>query len=188
MTSLQKFIAAAFANSMAADAKYITTLLEQRNPGPNSAGSFWDKPQTVESIIESAAHAEEMNVGALQFQDCKYFRLPLSGTIGVVGIDTLPAGTKLMLLDPKGTIGTPNGGVEAYYTVQAEELGKLSRVSWSLLIIGTDNGESVVFTIHPGPTFARSKNQDNPELVNKMVTKEEAQALGITIVKLQKVG
>jgi len=168
--------------------KYIAELLSQRNPGPTSAGSFWDKPQTVESIIESAAHAEEVDVGPLKFQDCRYFRLPLSGTIGVVSTDSVPAGTKLMLLDPKGTIGTPNGGVEAYWTTSAEELAKLSKVSWSLLIIGTDNGESVVFTIHPGPTFARSKNQDNPELVNKMVTKEEAQALGITIVKLQKVG
>lgn len=185
MNPIQELIRAAIINSALNDVQYLAGIFKQRNPGPDAAGSFWAHEQTPNDIINYAARAEEVDVGNLKFGDCRYFRLPCPGTVGVVGLDTLSDGTMLELLDPKGTVGTAGGGVEACFKVDQSELDKLAKVTFTMLIVGFELDKPVVFTMHPGPVFGRSASQNDPALVGQKVTVLEAKKLGLTIAKLQ---
>lgn len=162
---------------------HVEKTLGERNPGPNQAGSTFTTPQTVDSIKAACDKAVEVDVGSLKFGECRYFRLPIPGKVGVVALDSLDQSLLVDLKDPKGTLGTEGGSVEVYLRQDQSEVDR-SQVDYTMLVIGKEGEDFEVFTFHPGPVVPRPKAVNDASLLNKTVTVAEALKLGFTIGKL----
>jgi hypothetical protein len=169
-------------------ADYLNSVISMRSPtSEDRAGSFFDTEVGTHEIMEAAERAEVYTPGEGQsLPICKYFRLPLPGTVGMVDLDTLPEGATLNLEDPKGTVGTEGGGVSCVY--RGEGVDNLARADFSVLILGPseeDESKLCVWTIHPGDTTPRPGDAVNdPKHVGRTVTVDEAKALGFVLAKV----
>lgn len=136
-------ISAAIAATRIVAPGYFEKCLAQRCSG---AGSSY--PLTVEELEkalltapwEPYAHPDVM-------QGCSAFRAPLAGTFGLVDLRSVPAETPVTLADPKGT-----GFVECEV-----EGAKLAPVDFTVIILGQEKDQEVVFTFHPGDPVRPSR-------------------------------
>lgn len=158
---------------------YFESTLEQRLPG--GAGSILDEldgkdvttVSDLEDAVRSADWTEYANCPNLM-DGCKAYRTPCTGRYGIVELDDLSDDTELVLDDRKNT------GV-----VSATVKGKVGReVDFAVLIIGPEQGEDVVFTIHPGDPVLPSKVSATDRHHGEIVTVKVAKALGLTTAKI----
>lgn len=163
-------ISAAIAATRRLAPGYFDACLTQRCSG---AGSSYDLgPEALESRLVGAEWEpfEHPDIMA----GCSAFRAPIAGTFGLVKLDTLPEDAILTLIDPKGT-----GFVEAECPSGAPR----EAVGFTVIILGQEKGEEVVFTFHPGDPIRPSRLPAEGRAGSK-VTAREAKALGFTWAKL----
>jgi hypothetical protein len=164
-------IAAAFKNT---SPEYLTQCLEQRNPGPDAKGSFFDETQTVESLV--AASWEEYSHPNI-LSPAIGFRAKLPGTVGIVDLATLHASTPVVL---NGKETDPDLDITGSVKLAKEDLPKSE---YTTLLIEPDNGKEVVSTFFPGdPTpFSRIKDR---KLIGKQMNVALALQMGIRYGKI----
>ena len=172
---------------------YLQQVLDSRNPGhPSQKGSVWmasidDKEDLLRVISQEEVEEFVPEGGGFvprADRPCRYIRVAIYGYLGVMPLADLPPETEVVLLDPKGTCGTPGGGVQAHLPNGGEKLG-VER--WATFILGpndTPEGEYILWTCHPGAP-ARYTPVDRPDLVGKTVTVREAIEFGLTGVNLR---
>jgi hypothetical protein len=125
---------------------YFEKCLVQRTSG--SGSSYRNlTPETLEQALlgtswEPFDHPDVM-------AGCHAFKAPLPGTFGLVDLSTLPVDSLVFLADPKDT-----GFVEAEV-----EGTKGGQVAFTVIILGTEQGEEIVFTFHPGDPIRPSRMQ-----------------------------
>ena len=151
---------------------------------PRQVGSRFAARQTEATLIAFAAFAKEFTPpDGVGVEGCHYYKLPIDGLVRMVALADIPQDWRVLLTDPKRTVGTNGGGVSAEITdaimvCANPEIGLVSRTS--TLIIGPDNGAEVVYTVHPGEPIARPAAANDPKLVGQRVTVAEARKLGLT--------
>jgi len=123
---------------------YFEKCLVQRTSGAGSGYSNFT-PEALEAALlgatwETFNHPDVM-------EGCHAFKAPLPGTFGLVDLSTLPVDNLVFLADPKGT-----GFVEAEV-----EGSKGGQVAFTVIILGTEQGEEIVFTFHPGDPIKPSR-------------------------------
>ena len=116
---------------------------------------------------------------------CRYFRAPISGLLGVVPLTSLDQDVLVQIADPKGTCGSPGGGVEAHLPYGGDKLGEVDHSTFILGPAQTDDGEYILWTAHPGDPAPRYVPVDRPEFIGVTMTAQEAMGLGLTMVNLR---
>lgn len=162
-------ISAAIAATRRLAPGYFEKCLAQRCGGAGS--SYTLSPEALEQALQGAAWEpyEHPNV----MKGCSAFRAPLVGTFGLIALASVPEDARVVLADPKGT-----GFVEAECAgAQAETVG------FSVIILGEEQGEEIVFTFHPGDPIQPSRLPAEGR-VGQVVTAKEARDLGFTWAKV----
>ena len=174
---------------------YMKKSLEQRNPGPNSAGSTFHTQTSFEDL--KSANWKPANDPAIQSPG-EGFVAPISGMLGIAKLDELPQ-TARVLLRPahKGQAKIREG--EFAGQVPAEVAANLTddqrtQVDFTTLIIGPDREnpeKTVVWTFFPGPATFKFKEIPFTQLQEKFgetgdsisITVKDAIALGFQYCK-----
>jgi len=186
----------------ATDPKYLTGVLESRTPfHPNQKGSCWIEEFSVGTLIDrientyTTPEPEEFTPEGGGYtpvpnHPCRYLRVDIEGWLGVMPLSDLDPETLVILLDPKGTCGSPGGGVQAHLVNGGKKLGW---EEFSTFILGPDTDRTledgthpyVLWTAHPGAPTGRYQPLDRADLVGKTVTAKEALELGLQSVNLR---
>lgn len=175
MNNISMRIEIAIANIARLAGEYWAKTLAQRaGANPLAAGSIYDgaTAEDVERMVRSAAWEPYSHPAVMA--DCTAFRAQLPGRMGIVELSKLDPATPVVLDDRKGT-----GAVSA--TVKGVR-GEVT--DFSVLILGKEQGEEVIFTFHPGDPVRPSQVKTEPGLHGKQVTVEEAMKLGLLTAKI----
>ena len=140
----------------ATPAEYMAKSLEQRNPGPLSAGSTFHSPQTLNSLCQIQWERYED-------PDCEEtaisFRGSLPGKLGIAQLSNIDPETTVYLRPAHKGQHIIEEEDSPYWGEPATELvGDLSQVNldvdYTTLILGRDENSStgyVFWTLFPGP-------------------------------------
>ena len=158
----------------AIDAGYFASTLNQRLPA-TGAGSIVDGFDSAEELEKALRNAEWEGYSheALAAGTIGFKTYGITGRIGIVDIDSLPADQMVTLDDRKNT-----GIVSA--TVQGV-LG--AQIGYTVAILGDENGQEVLFTIHPGDPVMPSKVPAK-DLHGVTVSRDEALKMGLVTAKI----
>jgi hypothetical protein len=177
------------------DIEYMESSLQQRNPGPKSAGSTFSSLVTFDDL--KFADWQPSKDPAIKSPALGY-TAAIPGLLGIAKLDTLSLNKKVVLQPAhKGKAkikeGPDAGKVPAECATNLSDSDRQS-VDFTTLIIGPNKeGKHVVYTFFPGPaTFKfkeipidRIKDQLGypPETERIVVTVKEAIALGYNYCK-----
>jgi hypothetical protein len=156
--------------------EYFEKTLEQRLP-QNGAGSIVRglyQADELEAALRGA-NWETYSHPALLAETEAFITKDIQGQLGLVDLVDLPADAIVRLDDRKDT-----GKVSAVYT------GRRGKdVDFTVLILGREEGEEVVFTFHPGDPIRPSQVQATPGLHGREVTVSKALGMGLEIAKIE---
>lgn len=155
---------------------YFEKTLGQRSSfSKKAAGSFYDLyPEMLEAMLLAAPW--EIYSHPAVSPECTAFKAPFTpGRLGVADLRSLPSDAIVTLDDRKdtGKVSAVVKGVrgrEEYFTV---------------LILGPEQGEEVIFTFHPGDPVRPSQVQVEPGMHGQQVTVAEALAMGLETAKIE---
>jgi len=188
------FIQQAFDNT---DTAYMNKSLEQRNPGPNSAGSTFDAHTTFEDL--KFADWKELDDPAIKAPGLGFVSTQFGGTLGITEIYNLPL-EQTVILQPahKGqaiiTTGANAGSCPAECVATLSQ-SQRKKVDFTTLILGPHPDvameDKVVWTFFPGPATFTFKEIPFEDLQKHYGTSEkqiritaaEAIVLGYNFVK-----
>lgn len=176
-SALTMTVLSAISNTKSALPDYWNNTLKQRLM-TNGAGSVFcfDEVSDLEKAILEVNDWEEYKHESI-VPNCKgYITKQLTGELGIVKIADLPEDIKLSLEDRKGT-GNVSAVVSGLDFNRPEE-------SYTVLIIGQDNGIDVVFTLHPGAPIRPSAVKVESVDLNKNYSKQEMLDLGLDYAKI----
>lgn len=167
-------VAAAIDAIKAINSGYFASTLNQRLPA-TGAGSIVDGFDSAEELEKALRNAEweEYSHDALSAGTVGFKTYSIAGRIGIVDIDSLSADELVTLDDRKNT-----GMVSA--TVQGV-LG--SEISYTVAILGEENGQEVLFTVHPGDPVMPSKVPAEG-LHGITVSRDDALKMGLVTAKI----
>jgi hypothetical protein len=174
--------------------EYMTKSLEQRNPGPLSAGSVFNTPQTRESLIAQ-------DWVWYPDPDCQKpaisFRTRLGGKLGIASLADLPS-DMIVTLRPahKGEITIENEKSIYNGQLDTELVGNVSDfltdVKYTTLLCGPGEDNQLQFwTMFPGPCafkwpaigFESLQTQFSTKNNTINLTVEQARNLGFNNIK-----
>jgi hypothetical protein len=174
--------------------EYMQKSLEQRNPGPLSAGSTFHTPQTRQSLMsqEWVWYPDP---------DCKApavsFRTRLPGKLGIASLNDLPSDMVVTLRPAhKGEIDIDDEESPYYGQKDTELVGNVSsfltNVDYTTLLCGPgEDGALQFWTMFPGPCafswpklgFESLQDQFNTKNSAIKVTVDQAIELGFHNIK-----
>ena len=151
-------------------ADYFANTVSQRLCG----GSGSRYPQFDDSVALEVA-LENANWEAYDHpaigEGCKGYKSELPGEVGLIELDNLNDDDEVELVDPKGT-----GSLSA--VVKRDDYVP---VGFSVMIVGEHEGNSVVFTFHPGDPVRPSTVEGKP----RTISVREARKLGFDLAKIE---
>lgn len=150
------------------------TLAQRAGASGQAAGSIY--PDLGEAELEAAILAADWQLYEHPsiMEGCTGFQAPLPGLLGIVELSSLPGDTTIVLDDRKNT-GKVSATVEG---IRGE------KVPFTVLILGPEQGEEIVFTFHPGEPVRPSQVTTELGLHGKKVTTSEALGIGLEIAKI----
>jgi len=167
------------------DPAYMEKSLEQRNPGPNSAGSVFHTPTTFDDL--KYAEWEPANDPAIQ-PPGQGFTASISGTLGITRLDSLPMDKKVVFQPAhKGQAKIREGEFKGQCPAEcAANLlpDELDTVGYTTLIIGPDRADSskeVVWTFFPGPATFKFKEIPFTKLQEMFGYSKDEQKITVTV-------
>lgn len=169
---IQKRIAQAINTTKQLVPGYFERTLTSRQPGiESSCGSVFEHKVSEEDLIRAVwepANLENVEEGCTAFTT-----KDLKGFLGVIDLNTLDLDTKVQLEDRKGTGN--------FQCLVKWVRGKY--VDFTTIILGQEQGQEVVFTVHPGDPVSPSKIKADPDIPTE-ITVAEALRLGFTTAKI----
>lgn len=155
---------------------YFEKTLEQRSSFSEKAGgSVYDlHPEMLEAMLLAAPWENYSH--PVVSPECTAYKAPFApGRLGVEDLRSLPSDAVVTLDDRKNTgkVSAVVKGVrgrEEYFTV---------------LILGLEQGEEVIFTFHPGDPVRPSQVQVEPGMHGRQVAVAGALAVGLETAKIE---
>lgn len=154
---------------------YFEKTVSQRLP-KTGAGSIvvgFDTSEALEKALVSASW-ELFSHTALMAGTEAFVTKDIRGLLGVVDLVDLPADAVVTLDDRKGT-GKVSCTVEG---VRGRD------VDFTVIILGLEQGEEVVFTFHPGDPVFPSQIQTESGMHGRQVAVSEALGMGLEMAKV----
>jgi hypothetical protein len=150
------------------------TLAQRAELSGSAAGSIYpgvDEAQLEQMLL--TADWEEYSHPAVM-SECVAYKANIPGKLGIVDLASLPVETVVTLDDRKNT-GKVSATVKG---VRGQD------VDFTVLILGPEQGEEVIFTFHPGDPVSPSQVQVEPGTHGRQVTVSEAQGMGLGTAKI----
>lgn len=156
---------------------HVVKAFVTRNPGPESEGSTFLEPQSIESL--SAAEWEPASDDAIK-APAVGFVAQIPGFLGIVAMDQLdPEAPCKMTLGHKGTVPFVSAVIE-----RSSLPGELQKVPFTTMLLGPgDGGELVVWTFFPGGAVPPSTMEPS-DATEAVRTVADAVALGFGYAKV----
>lgn len=180
MNGINETVINAINTTKMVDKKYYIATLSQRCDTEGAAGSVIDGICSVEEMetLLTNAEWEEYNHPDIM-ENCKGFKAPIPGKMGVIKLESLPDDAVGVLDDRKDT-GMVSITVSVGYRVP---------VDYTILIIGPENigGEEVqlMYTFHPGDPISPSRVPASEKYKHGLqITIKEARELGLVYAKI----
>lgn len=161
---------------------YFEKTVEQRTPktGCGSIVTSFRGAEVVDGIAHLCFH--DAWEGWKPYPECpnlipgcSAFRNDdIGGELGIVDLKDLDPNAEVILDDRKNT-GTVSATVKGV---------RGQKVSFTVAILGDEQGEEVLFTFHPGDPCMPSKVKTEPGLHGKTVTVAEALKMGLETAKI----
>ena len=133
------------------DKDMLRKSIEQRNPGPNSAGSYFLKPQTLKTILNANWKPLTTEHGAANIKTPAIaFEAPISGILGADSVDNYDPNLPCVLQPAHAGKGIDRATGKLMAELVAV-LPKKPTTNFTTLIIGPGNsGKMILYTFHPG--------------------------------------
>lgn len=175
MSNIQNRIAEAIDTTRQVIPSYFENTVKQRLPksGAGSVVIGFDSAKKLEKALIKA-NWESYSHKALMAGTEAFITKDIQGQLGVVNLVDLPTNTVVTLDDRKNT-GKVSCTVESV-------LGQ--NVDFTIIIIGQEQGEEVVFTFHPGEPVRPSQIQTESGMHGQQVAVSEAISMGLEIAKI----
>lgn len=151
------------------------TLSQRAELSGCAAGSIYEgiDEKQLEQMLLNAKWEEYSHEAVMS--GCQAFKALMPGRLGIVDLRSLPVGTVVSLDDRKNT-----GKVSAIVQgVRGPE------VDFTVIILGPEQDEEVVYTFHPGDPVRPSQVQATPGLHGRQVAIEEALGMGLSMAKIE---
>lgn len=159
-------------------------LLASRTSGPAASGSVVDGALSAEVVVAMLRAATWTPLTGPAAQTVRapavaFWTPDVTGRVGVVPVSSLPADTRLTLLDPHDT-----GCVSAAFEGDVNALG--TPADGTCILLGPEGDVEVVWTFHPGLPVAPSTVPASAlaQLDRAWITPDEAVALGLETAKM----
>jgi hypothetical protein len=170
----KKFIKQAFQNT---DPDYLARSIKQRTPGPDSAGSTFSQPVSIQDLI--GAGWKPYKHPAIS-SPARGFKAPIPGTLGIADINEAPEevifqpahGGKAMTKEPNPQTGEPEVLAEVVANVPEQARG----VEHTTLLLGpsrADPKKLQVWTFFPGDPTPQLPEITMREVKEKFNTTED---------------
>lgn len=162
---------------------YLAKVLEQRNPGPKSLGSFFAEEQTPQSLME--ADWRPYHHPAI-LDGVQGFLADIPGYLGLVHIDMVDFWDIPLFLAPsrKGT-----GFMEVTCTRDRNSVSDLEslRRSFSVALVGPgENGSDILWTVFPGDPIQPSAMECPVDFLEPLeIDANKARELGFEWAKVE---
>ncbi len=134
-------------------------------------GSRYPQHQKVETLEKALEKAEWESYSHPAIRNAFGVIANIPGETGMIQLDNLDADDEVQLVDPKNT-GFLSAVVRA---------GNYEPTKFTVMIIGENEGEKVVFTFHPGDPVEPSSISGE----ERTVTVREARKLGFGLAKIE---
>jgi hypothetical protein len=151
------------------------TLAQRAGLSETAAGSIYESVNVhqLERMLLNASWEEYSHPAVMP--GCVAFKAPIPGTLGIVELRSIVPDNFVKLDDRKGT-----GQVSCVVSGSRGET-----VDFTVIILGDENGEEVVFTFHPGDPVRPSQIQVEPGMHGKQITVSEAISMGLETAKIE---
>lgn len=153
---------------------FESTCAQRAGLDEKAAGSIIENVTTaqLEQMLLSADWKEYFHEALMS--ECVAYKACIPGRLGVVTLSQLSDNDIVTLDDRKDT-----GKVSA---IVKEVLGP--NVDFTVIILGQEQGEEVVFTFHPGDPVRPSQVQVEPGMHGRQVSVKEALEMGLKTGKI----
>lgn len=176
MNAIQERIKKAMETTLQVVPGYLENTLDQRaEKSGKAAGSIYEGMTRVELQLALLTAKWESYSHPAVMQGCEAFKASIPGRLGIVSLTDLPSNTVVTLDDRKNT-----GKVSA--VVRGVRGPK---VDFTVLILGQEQGQEVIFTFHPGDPVRPSSVEATPGLHGKQITAAEAIGMGLEMAKVE---
>lgn len=151
------------------------TLAQRAGLSGKAVGSIFEDvdESTLEQMLRGAEWEPYSHKDLLP--ETTAFKAAIPGRLGIIDLRSMSADSVVRLDDRKGT-----GQVSC---VVSGVRGQI--VPFTVLILGPEQGEEVVFTFHPGDPVRASQVQAEPGMHGRQVTVAEALAMGLETAKIE---
>ena len=175
MNNIQTRIAQAIDATRRVAPGYFESTVMQRLP-KTGAGSIvvgFESPEELERALVTAKWEEYSHEAVMTGCDA-FVTKDIRGQFGIIDLVDLPADAVVTLDDRKDT-GMVSCTVEG---VRGRD------VDYTVIILGTEQDEEVVFTFHPGDPVSPSQIQCEAGMHGKQVTVAEVLGMGLATAKI----
>lgn len=151
-----------------------STLAQRAGLEPKAAGSIYEgltSQELQDKLLETTW--EEYSHPAV-IAGCQAFKGNLGGRLGIINLKSLDP-EKVVTLDDRKNTGKVSVVIEG---IRGPE------VDFTILIIGPEKGEDVIYTFHPGDPIKPSTVEATTGLHNKRVSIREALEMGFEMGKI----
>jgi len=139
---------------------------------PNSGlGSIYPQFDTKEALKEALLNEKWVKYSHPAISGAVGFKAELPGEVGMISLDDLDDDCEVRLVDPKQT-----GFLSAVVDGDNYETS-----SFTIMILGENDGDLVVFTFHPGEPVERSAITGK----ERTVTVSQAREIGFGLAKIE---
>ncbi|MCK9379119.1 MAG: hypothetical protein M0P97_03160 [Candidatus Moranbacteria bacterium] len=175
MTNIQIRIARAIDTTRRVVPGYFEKTLAQRLPktGAGSVVVGFESAEELERAL-MAAKWESYSHPAVMAGTEAFITKDIRGLLGVIDLVDMPADSIVSLDDRKNT-SKVSCVVEG---VRGQD------VDFTVIILGTEQDEEIVFTFHPGAPVRPSQVQAEPGMHGRQVTVKEALGMGLQTAKI----
>ena len=150
------------------------TLAQRAELSGMAVGSVYERVDGFELERMLLAQKWEEYSHPAVMPGCVAFKAPLPGRLGIVDLSTLPEDAIVTLDDRKNT-----GKVSA---IVEGARGPIQ--DFTILMLGDEKGEEVIFTFHPGDPVRPSQVQCELNMHGQQVTVAQALEMGLTTAKV----
>jgi hypothetical protein len=151
------------------------TLAQRAELSGKAAGSIYEGvgETELEQMLRGANWEEYSHEAVMP--GCVAYKAAISGSLGIIDLQSMASDAVVRLDDRKGT-----GQVSCVVTGARGQI-----VPFTVLILGQEQGEEVIFTFHPGDPVRPSQIRTESGMHGRQVTVSEALAMGLETAKAE---
>lgn len=185
LTSVEKKIKEAREATERLLPEYFNKTLNSRIAGSGDQAGSWfagiDSADELKKELFNSSRVWEEYSHPDIMPGCVGFKTDIAGFDGMIPVEDLDCEVELTFTDRKNT-GWASAEISAG---REDKIPAPKEVNFAVVIVGEEQGEAVIYTLHPGAPVKVSRVKSTPEVLgHESCSPQDAAKLGFTHVKL----